>query len=101
MKRNIDEQADTATVWSGALESKTTVCPACGKPAGNGKFCNSCGASLALKCCPSCGKENAQNVKFCNFCGAQMAASKVVVCPKCGSELAPNTAFCGECGTKI
>ena len=38
MKRNIDEAGETATVWQGAIESKTTICPVCGKPAGTGKF---------------------------------------------------------------
>lgn len=72
MKRNIDEKADQSTVWTGKIESKTTICPVCGKPAGNGKFCNNCGASLALKKCPACGKENAQGVKFCGECGAKL-----------------------------
>lgn len=46
MRRNIDEAGQTATVWSGKLESKTTICPNCGKPAGSGKFCNNCGNKL-------------------------------------------------------
>jgi len=33
MKRNIGEAGATATVWQGAIESKTTICPQCGKPA--------------------------------------------------------------------
>ena len=55
MQRNIDELAQTATVWKGELESKTTVCPVCGKPAGNGKFCNNCGAGMGRVACPACG----------------------------------------------
>ncbi|MEL7608074.1 MAG: zinc ribbon domain-containing protein [Bacillota bacterium] len=101
VKRNIDEMADTATVWSGKLESKTTVCPNCGKPAGTGKFCNNCGASLALNVCPSCGKENAQGVRFCNHCGSPMNAPKELKCPSCGAALAPGIKFCGECGAKV
>ena len=38
MKRNIDEKAQNTVVWNGELESKTTVCPVCGKPAGSGKI---------------------------------------------------------------
>ena len=56
------------------------------KPAGIGKFCNNCGASLALNRCENCGQENAQGVKFCNNCGSPMtkAPSK---CSNCGFEL--------------
>ncbi len=100
MKRNIDELADTATVWTGELTSKTTVCPVCGQPAGKGKFCVSCGASLALAVCPKCGKENAQGVKFCNFCGSPMVVP-TGKCPQCGTENPPGTKFCGECGAKL
>lgn len=101
MKRNIDEEAETATVWSGKLESKTIVCPSCGKPTGTGKFCNNCGASLARNKCPSCGKENAQGVKFCNHCGSSMTRTAFAKCPKCGANVPNGMAFCGECGTKI
>lgn len=101
MKRNIDEASESATVWKGKIESKTTICPSCGKPAGAGKFCNNCGASMALNKCPSCGKENAQGVKFCNECGSPMSAPQKLKCPGCGVELAPGTKFCGECGAKV
>ena len=101
MKRNIEEAAETATIWSGKLESKTTVCPNCGKPAGAGNFCNNCGASLALNVCPSCGKENAQGVRFCNHCGSPMNAPKERKCPSCGASVAPGIKFCGECGAKV
>lgn len=101
MRRNIDETAQGATVWQGKLESKTTVCPTCGKPAGNGKFCNNCGASLALAICPQCGAKNAQTVRFCNNCGASMKAPVAAKCPSCGFENPPGTKFCGECGTKL
>ena len=49
MQRNIDEAGNTATVWKGKIESKTTICSACGKPAGTGKFCNNCGRHAARK----------------------------------------------------
>ncbi len=101
MRRNIDETAQGATVWQGKLESKTTVCQTCGKPAGNGKFCNNCGASLALAACPQCGAKNAQTVRFCNNCGASMKAPVAAKCPSCGFENPPGTKFCGECGTKL
>jgi len=101
IKRNIDEKAEEATIWKGDLKSTTTVCPSCGKPAGSGKFCNNCGASLELNKCPACGAENAQGVRFCNQCGAKMDGPKVTKCPGCGKELEPGAKFCGECGTKI
>ena len=102
MRRNIDQSAEIATVWSGKIESKTTVCTACGKPAGTGKFCNNCGASLALNACPACGKENAQNVRFCNHCGSSMSAAPPNgKCSACGAENPPGTKFCGGCGQML
>lgn len=101
MKRNIDEAGETATVWQGEIESKTTVCPNCGKPAGTGKFCNNCGASLELRTCDVCGAKNALTVKFCNNCGNKLDKPVSTKCPSCGSENAPGTKFCGECGTKL
>jgi membrane protease subunit (stomatin/prohibitin family) len=100
MRRNIDEKAQTATVWNDKIESKTTVCPTCGKPAGSGKFCNSCGASMALNKCPNCGQENAQGVKFCNNCGTPMTKPAMKFCTGCGATLQPGIKFCGECGAK-
>lgn len=72
MKRNIDEASESATVWEGKLESKTTVCLTCGKPAGTGKFCNNCGASMALIKCPDCGSQIAAGIKFCGECGKKL-----------------------------
>ncbi len=100
MKRNIDAKVETSTVWNDKLESKTTVCQVCGKPAGNGKFCNNCGASLELNICPACGRENARGVKFCNQCGSPMDAPKTLKCPGCGAEVGYGAKFCGECGAK-
>ncbi|MDR0852723.1 MAG: zinc-ribbon domain-containing protein [Clostridiales Family XIII bacterium] len=106
MKRNIEDAGKTATVWQGEIESKTTICPVCGKPAGTGKFCNNCGASMDLRECPKCGTKNALTVKFCNNCGANLseAAAPAAVpgkCPACGEQNPPGTKFCGSCGTKI
>ena len=104
MKRNIDKAGQSATVWQGKIESKTTMCPACGKPAGSGKFCNNCGASMALKECPNCGTANAQTVRFCNNCGQNLAeAAKAASydCAGCGYENPPGTKFCGGCGSKL
>lgn len=101
MRRNIDDAGATATVWQGKIESKTTVCPSCGKPAGNGKFCNNCGANMELGICAQCGAKLAQGVRFCNNCGAPTAAPATGKCPGCGQENPPGTKFCGGCGTKI
>ncbi|MDR1773422.1 MAG: zinc ribbon domain-containing protein [Clostridioides sp.] len=103
MKRNIDKAGEVATVWNGEIESKTTICPICGKPAGNGKFCNNCGASLELKECPNCKTKNAQNVKFCNNCGYNLSQPQKVegLCSSCGFQNPEGTKFCGECGSKL
>ncbi len=103
MRRNIDEAGAAATVWQGNIESKTTICPTCGKPAGSGKFCNNCGASMELKICPNCGAKNAQTVRFCNNCGTNLTAAAVPSgkCSQCGAENAPGTKFCGNCGNKL
>jgi len=104
MTRNIDAAGAKATVWEGTIESKTTICPACGKPAGAGKFCNNCGGSMELKECPKCGAKNAVQIRFCNNCGENLqkpAAPPSGKCPGCGFENPPGTKFCGECGGKI
>lgn len=99
MQRNIDEAAESATVWSGKIESRTTICPKCGQPAGSGKFCGSCGAPLGLQKCHNCGADVALGLKFCPECGSPMRAK--AICPNCGTENEPGTKFCGECGTKL
>ena len=101
MKKNIESKIETTTVWNGELETKTTVCPTCNKPAGYGKFCNNCGASMELKTCPSCGTKMSQNTKFCNNCGANLNAPIKNKCSQCGTENEPNTKFCGNCGNKL
>jgi len=103
MKRNIEQAGETATVWKGEIESKTAVCPVCGKPAGSGKFCNNCGASMDMKVCQKCGAKNALTVKFCNNCGTSLMepAPTPGQCPSCGAQNQPGTKFCGECGTKL
>lgn len=100
MQRNIETAAESATVWKGKIESKTTICPVCQKPAGSGKFCNNCGASMDLKICSQCGAKNALNVRFCNNCGNSLAP-KPTACPACGAQLTPGTKFCGDCGAKV
>lgn len=49
-----------------------TICPQCGKPAGEGKFCNNCGASLTMAKCPKCGAQNSAASRFCGECGTRM-----------------------------
>jgi hypothetical protein len=109
MRRNIDDAGRNATVWQGAIESKTTICPACGKPAGSGKFCNNCGANMDLKECPKCGAKNQQTVRFCNNCGENLQvvaaagapAAPSGTCAACGQDNPPGTKFCGGCGNKL
>lgn len=99
MRNNIDQEAESAVVWHGKLETRTTVCPSCGKPAGQGKFCNYCGSPLGLNKCPNCGADVPLGLKFCGECGSPVSANKK--CPNCGADNPPGMKFCGECGTKL
>ena len=99
MRNNIDAAVETATVWHGELETRTTVCPQCGQPTGAGKFCNYCGAPLGLNKCPNCGASVALGVRFCGECGSPISSKKV--CPGCGWENDAGTRFCNQCGTKL
>jgi predicted ATPase/class 3 adenylate cyclase len=47
--------------------------------------------------CPACGTENPDGAKFCNACGAALA----LLCPSCGTGNSPGAKFCGECGTAL
>ena len=71
IQNNIDEAAESSKIWKGKLETKTIICPGCGEPAGNGKFCNNCGASLATRKCKKCGADVPNGVKFCGECGTK------------------------------
>ena len=106
MQRNIDEAGATATVWQGKIESKTTVCPSCGKPAGVGKFCNNCGASMELRVCERCGAQNALTTRFCGNCGNSLEQAAPPPTPPghcngCGFDNQPGTRFCGNCGSAL
>ncbi|KJS86575.1 MAG: hypothetical protein JM58_06725 [Peptococcaceae bacterium BICA1-8] len=72
MVREIEEEAEGAKVFRGKIESKTIICPVCGKPSGEGKFCNNCGANLSMNICPDCGTQVAKGVKFCGECGTRV-----------------------------
>jgi len=54
------------------IEAKQALCPQCGKPAGEGKFCGNCGASLALIKCPKCGAGSPAGTRFCGECGTRL-----------------------------
>ncbi len=72
MVQDVQEKAANTKVFTGEIESKQTICPQCGKPAGDGKFCNNCGANLQLGKCGKCGAANAAGVKFCGECGNKL-----------------------------
>jgi hypothetical protein len=72
MKDEIREKAQQSSVFHGEIERRTTVCPACGKPAGEGKFCNNCGGPLGMAVCPKCGAKVALGTRFCGECGMKM-----------------------------
>lgn len=72
MVEDIRTKAQSTTVFKGEIETKQTICPECGKPAGEGKFCTNCGANLQLGKCPKCGTKNAAGTKFCSECGTKL-----------------------------
>lgn len=72
MVADIKEKAASTQVFTGEIESKQTICPQCGKPAGEGKFCNNCGAPLALIKCPKCGAPSPAGTRFCGECGTKL-----------------------------
>ena len=72
MVEDINDEASKTKVFHGKIESKQTLCPQCGKPAGEGKFCNNCGASLQMIECDQCGAQNNHNSRFCGECGNRL-----------------------------
>lgn len=72
MVQDIREKAQNTTVFTGEIESKQTICPQCGKPAGEGKFCNNCGGSIDMRICSKCGAKNSAASRFCGECGNKM-----------------------------
>jgi hypothetical protein len=70
--QDIKEKAAKTQVFTGEIESKQTICPQCGKPAGEGKFCVNCGAPLTLVKCPKCGASNQAGTRFCGECGTKL-----------------------------
>jgi hypothetical protein len=72
MVADIKAKAETTEVFTGKIEQRQTLCPKCGKPSGEGKFCNNCGAPLALTRCPQCGASLNTGTRFCGECGAKI-----------------------------
>jgi hypothetical protein len=72
MVKDIEAEAEKTQVFKGKIETKQTICPKCGKPAGTGKFCNNCGAPLGVAKCKKCGATNVAGTKFCSECGAKL-----------------------------
>ncbi len=73
MIKDIKEKAENTQVFSGKIETRQTMCPQCGKPAGQGKFCNNCGASLSLIQCSKCGANSPMGTGFCGECGTRLS----------------------------
>ncbi len=70
--QDIREKAAKTQVFTGEIESKQTLCPRCGKPAGEGKFCVNCGAPLSMVKCPKCGAQSPAGTRFCGECGTKL-----------------------------
>lgn len=69
MMEDIHSKAQQTEVFTGTVDQRTTICPQCGKPAGEGKFCNNCGANLSLVECEKCGTKSPAGTRFCGECG--------------------------------
>lgn len=74
MVKDIQQKAESTQVFTGNIESKQTLCPQCGKPSGEGKFCNNCGASLSMLKCQKCGAQSPVGTNFCGGCGSRLAS---------------------------
>jgi hypothetical protein len=72
MTADIQSKAAETQVFTGDIESKQTLCPECGKAAGEGKFCGNCGANLSLVACDSCGTKSPAGTRFCPECGTRL-----------------------------
>lgn len=102
MVQDIADKAEETLVFKGEIESRTLICPQCGKPSGQGKFCNNCGFSMEIEKCANCGAPFAANLRFCGECGApRQAARPAGQCPACQFQNAPGVKFCGGCGAKL
>jgi class 3 adenylate cyclase/tetratricopeptide (TPR) repeat protein len=47
--------------------------------------------------CPQCQAQNLAGARFCEECGARLA----LACPQCGAEVGPGKKFCRACGTAL
>ena len=70
--KDIAAKAEATQVFTGPIEAKQTLCPVCGKPAGTGKFCVNCGATLEMVVCQKCGAKNPAGTRFCGECGNKL-----------------------------
>lgn len=72
MVEDIKRKAEETEVFTGKIDARTTICPECGKPAGEGKFCNNCGANLSMVECENCGAKSPSGTRFCGECGNRL-----------------------------
>ena len=72
MVKDVEEKAESTKVFNGEIDRQQTLCPNCGKPAGEGKFCVNCGTNLQLQECSNCGEKIPTGQRFCGECGTRL-----------------------------
>ena len=72
MVKDVEEKAESTKVFKSEIDRQQTLCPSCGKPAGEGKFCVNCGTNLQLQECYNCGEKIPMEQRFCGECGTRL-----------------------------
>ncbi len=82
-----------------AGEGAVRQCPACAtENADDARFCRGCGQSLQAAC-PRCATPHAADARFCLSCGTPLVAERV--CASCSQTNTSDARFCRACGASF